>query len=93
MQVFDEAFHSIVDTADPYAALISIQPKHHRLLAINRTHEIVWIVTERDDMKVTLKDAWPVDVLILLDSDLDGTLQDANRRLQFVIQCQMRMVF
>ena len=93
VQVFDQAFHTIVDAADPNAALIAIQSQHHRFVVVNRSHEVVGIIPQRNDLNFALIDARFVNVFVFVDSNFDRTLFDPNGCLEFVVQCQMRMVF
>ena len=92
VQVLDKPFHPIVDATDPNASLFAIQSEHHRLLIVDRSHEIVWVVAERYDVEFTLVNTRLVDVRMLFHSDFERTLQYSNRRLQLVIQRQVWMV-
>ena len=92
MQIFDQSFHSIVDAADPNAALIPIQSQHHGFVIVDRSHEVIRVVTQGDNLNFALIDARLVDVLDFVDANFDRAFFDSDGGLKFVVQSQMRVV-
>ena len=93
VQILDQSLHSIVDAADPNASLIAIQSEHHRFLVVDGPHEVIGVISQRNNLHFALIDARLVDVFHFVNANFNRAFLDANRSLQFVIQRQMRMVF
>ena len=86
VQVLDQTLHSIVDATDPNTALIAIQAQHHRFMVVDCPHEVVRVISQRNNLHFALEYTRFVNVIELIDSNFDRTFLDANGGLEFVVQ-------